>query len=495
MIFETLADFRAATFAPKVAIIGSGPAGITIARKLAAAGIHSVIFEAGASDFTEESQAFYRGKTVGDYYFDLDITRLRYFGGSSNHWAGWCRVMDDIDFQPKSWVPDTGWPIRRQDINPFLDEVHYILDLVPFRPDSPVSDDIRWVQLIKSPAVRFAEKFRAEIEASDKIALVLNTYVRSLNGDGKAITGLNLWADGADQGSFSTDYYVPCTGGLENSRLLLWSNEMANGGVVPNARALGKYWMEHPQFEGGNALLADENEFEMDGTGEAFFSPTLAAMERRQIMNFGVRLIKSPYEGVKGLVASLACTAPDTAEWISDSLGQRLHCAAQLYIGWEQSPVESNRVELSASERDATGAPRIELHWKKGEIERRTITESVRLFGETLAAKNLGRARLADWLVNGEDYPTDAELAGHHHMGGTRMHDDLTKGVVDRNCKVHGMRNLYVGGSSVFTTSGQCNPTTTITALACRLGAHLVDVIAHSGGAGLVEPVKKAEAK
>jgi choline dehydrogenase-like flavoprotein len=68
--------------------IGSGPAGITIARKLSAAGIPVVIFEAGGADFTEESQAFYSGKTVGDYYFDLDITRLRYFGGSSNHWAG-----------------------------------------------------------------------------------------------------------------------------------------------------------------------------------------------------------------------------------------------------------------------------------------------------------------------------------------------------------------------------------------------------------------------
>lgn len=492
MIFETLTEFRAATFAPKVSIIGSGPAGITIARKLAAAGIPVVIFEGGASDYTDDSQAIYKGKTVGDYYFDLDITRLRYFGGSSNHWAGWCRVLDDIDFQAKPWVPDTGWPIGRKDIDPYLDEVRAILDLVPFRPDVPISDDIRWVQLIKSPAVRFAEKFRDEIVASDRIALVLNTYVRSIKGDGQAVTGLNLWADGVDQGDWATDYYVTCTGGLENSRLLLWSNEMTNGAVIPNARALGRYWMEHPQFEGGNALLADENEFETDSTDEAFFSPTLAAMERKQILNFGVRLIKMPYQGAKELVASLACYAPDTAEWLSGSLGQRLHCSSQLYIAWEQAPVESNRIALSANDMDPTGAPRIELHWKKGEIERRTLTESVRLFGETLVQKNLGRAKLADWIVNGEDYPTDAELAGHHHMGGTRMHDDPNKGIVDSNCKVHGVRNLYIGGSSVFPTSGQCNPTTTITALACRLGAHLVGVVAEAGRAGVAEPLKKS---
>jgi choline dehydrogenase-like flavoprotein len=63
-------------------------------------------------------------------------------------------------------------------------------------------------------------------------------------------------------------------------------------------------------------------------------------------------------------------------------------------------------------------------------------------------------------------------------MGGTRMGTDVLKSVVDANCKVHGMDNLYVGGSSVFCTSGQCNPTTTITALACRLGEHLGKLIA-----------------
>ena len=93
MIFDNFEGFRASGFTPKVILIGSGPAGVTIARKLAGAGIPVAIFEAGKADFTEESQDFYKGKTVGDYYFDLDVTRLRYFGGCSNHWAGWCRVM------------------------------------------------------------------------------------------------------------------------------------------------------------------------------------------------------------------------------------------------------------------------------------------------------------------------------------------------------------------------------------------------------------------
>lgn len=480
MIFDSYEAYNASGFRPRAIVIGSGPAGVTIARKLAAAGVPVAILEAGAADYTEESQDFYKGETVGDPYFDLDVTRLRQFGGCSNHWAGWCRVMDAVDFEAKAWVPDTGWPIRRPDIEPFLDEVHDILDLVPFRDDELVSDDIRWVQLIKSPAVRISEKYCDEIAASQTIALVLDTYVTELMGDGSKVTGAKIWSAGKEQGVATADYYLPCTGGLENSRLLLWSNERSKGGVVPHAGALGKYWMEHPQFEGGNAIMDDDGQFEMDDVSEAFFSPTREAMEREGIMNFGIRFIKMPYSGLKWLTAELACLAPDTAEWVSESLGGKLHCAAQLYVGWEQSPRADNFVALSATEKDQLGIPRIELHWKKHEMEHRTLLNGLRLFGETLADKGYGRVRIADWVLNGEAYPTDQELAGHHHMGGTRMGDDLSTSVVDRDQKVHGMDNLYVGGSSVFATSGQCNPTTTIVALSCRLGDHLAKRITQS---------------
>ncbi len=477
MIFEGMAAFRASGFQPQVCITGSGPAGVTIARDLAAAGIPVVIFEAGGLDFSDDSQAFYKGVTEGDPYFGLDVTRLRFFGGSSNHWAGWCRVLDAVDFEAKTHVPDSGWPIKRSDIEPFLDKVHDILDLVPFKPDKAISDDIRWVQLIKSQAVRFGEKFREEIKKSDRIALVLNTYVTELAGDAKRVTAAKLWSNGAEAGEFSTPTFVVCTGGLENSRLLLWSNVKTFGSVVPEPAALGRYWMEHPQFEGGDAILFDASMFEHDSEGEAFFSPSAKAINDRQIMNFGIRLIERPYPGVKAMVADLACHAPGIAEWVAKGLRQHLRCAAQLYVGWEQSPIFTNHVALHPTRKDAAGVPQIDLHWKKGELEHRTLLEGLQLFGETLVTNNLGRVRIEEWVTNNSKYPTDQELAGHHHMGGTRMGEDPKKSVVDRNCKVHGMENLYVAGSSVFPTSGQCNPTTTIVALALRLGAHLSETL------------------
>ena len=473
MIFNSYDDFKATDFKPRVAIMGSGPAGTTIARELAARGISVVILEAGAADYTEVSQDFYAGKSIGDPYFDLTQTRLRMMGGSSNHWAGWCRVLDAHDFVAKSWIPDSGWPIARTDLEPYFGKVRDILDLPEFKPDKPISDDIHWVQLIKSGAVNFGEKFHDEIAASSHIALVLNTYVTALTGDGKRVTGARIWSAGKDAGTLEAETYVPCTGGLENSRLLLWSNATSNGGVVPHAEALGRYWMEHPQFKGGDIVITNEPDVEYDVADEAFFSPSPQAMERLGIGNFGVRFIRMPYDGVKRLVADLACTAPSLAEWTAKQLDQRMRCAAQLHVAWELPPVASNAISLSTSARDHAGLPRIELTWHQGEFGRKTLLEGIRLFGETCAAEDIGRVRIADWLRNGEDFPTDQELAGHHHMGGTRMGTDVARSVVDANCKVHGMDNLYVGGSSVFATSGQCNPTTTITALAARLGDHL----------------------
>ncbi|RZL45902.1 MAG: GMC family oxidoreductase, partial [Pedobacter sp.] len=84
---------------------------------------------------------------------------------------------------------------------------------------------------------------------------------------------------------------------------------------------------------------------------------------------------------------------------------------------------------------------------------------------------DFGRLELDKWIYesNWFDYIKDAK----HHIGATRMGEDELSGVVDSNCLVFGVDNLYVAGSSVFPTSGHSNPTTTIIALAFRLADHL----------------------
>jgi choline dehydrogenase-like flavoprotein len=106
-------------------------------------------------------------------------------------------------------------------------------------------------------------------------------------------------------------------------------------------------------------------------------------------------------------------------------------------------------------------------------LDRRTAETMTRTVDAELRRLGLARLRVADWLVNdGEDWVRNFSETCHH-MGTTRMANDPKKGVVDSDCQVHGVAGLYIGGSSVFPTSGYANPTLTIIALTLRLADHL----------------------
>ena len=94
-----------------VCIAGGGIAGIILAHKLAAKRKRVLLLEGGGLDVSEESQDLYRGSSAGHPYPDLDVTRLRFLGGSSNHWGAWCRPLDAYDFDKHPQIPDSGWPI------------------------------------------------------------------------------------------------------------------------------------------------------------------------------------------------------------------------------------------------------------------------------------------------------------------------------------------------------------------------------------------------
>ena len=138
----------------------------------------------------------------------------------------------------------------------------------------------------------------------------------------------------------------------------------------------------------------------------------------------------------------------------------------------EQAPNPESRVMLG-TERDALGMPRVTLDWRLTDLERRSFRVIYEVVGRELGRAGAGRVQLLDW-VRRDDGPWPSNLSGGwHHMGTTRMHEDPRNGVVDRNCRVHGLANLYVAGSSVYTTAGAANPTLTLVAMSLRLSDHL----------------------
>jgi choline dehydrogenase-like flavoprotein len=454
-----------------VCIAGSGPAGVTLAMQLQQRGLSVLLLEAGGEYFDEKSQAMFDGQLIGDQGFNMGVNRLRYFGGSSNHWGGFCRPLDDADFRNKVSGVDTAWPIARSDLEPYLDQARTILEIACFNPDQPLNDMLTHVHLTYS-SVQFANKYRDDLKRAQTLKLCLNACVSNyVERDGRVVAAQvrdpqnNLYTVRARQ-------FVLAAGGIENSRILLWSNVQNEGRLVRDSSALGKYWMEHPHFTIGEAVLTGDPRIDPDRRGRAIIAPSEKAQRERQILNCGLRFETADYEGTKRLIGNLACVAPGLGHWAMKRFGKNLVCGAAIRAAWEQAPVESNQVRLGAS-RDNLGIPRAQLHWKKSALELRTVRETVLLFSEYLASRNMARVRLRPWVLGNGSFPDDDEQIGNHHMGGTRMSKVPRTGVVDGNCQVHGLANLFVCGSSVFPSAGHANPTLTIVQLALRLATHM----------------------
>lgn len=142
------------------AIIGAGAAGITLALKLAAEGQKVALIEAGGLEWSAESQQIYDAKTVGDPYFDLDVARLRYFGGTTNHWQGWCRTFEREDFNRGYLGDQYKWPITFEELDQYLLEACEILEISSDFQDQPTSEpDIESISFNFSPPVRFGTKY------------------------------------------------------------------------------------------------------------------------------------------------------------------------------------------------------------------------------------------------------------------------------------------------------------------------------------------------
>jgi choline dehydrogenase-like flavoprotein len=137
----------------------------------------------------------------------------------------------------------------------------------------------------------------------------------------------------------------------------------------------------------------------------------------------------------------------------------------------EPEPDPNSRVMLSPTQKDQLGMNRVRVDWRLGSKVKRTFDRTLAILADDMRMSGVAEVDL-DPPLEGNKWPADLE-GTWHHMGTTRMHDSPKHGVVDRNCKVHGMANLYVAGSSVFPTSGANFPTITLAALTFRLSEHI----------------------
>lgn len=481
-----------------VVVAGGGVAGIALARQLADTGLSVLVLESGGEQPEPRTQSLYEGtmtlggpgndpRPLNDY---LVASRVRCFGGSGNVWGGKCAPLDPVDFEKRDWVRHSGWPIDRAGLQPFYDRACGLLELprIGEQAESVVgAHEPLLAGRVSSLALRprcytrysgavpgdayAAFKRSAAEHARIKVCLHANLMAIKLDRQGQRVESLEVRELSGRKHSAIGRTYVLATGGIENVRLLLASNDVHRDGIGNHSDWLGRGFQGHTTIAQGEntcmSLLREDSQLGLFDNQQrerphAVIGLSDAAQHRYRTVNFTATLMDERI-------------APSRAEACIAKLAQRVAAAPatarrSVYFMIEHTPNPDSRITLSRDQRDELGLPRAHLDMRYGEPEFDSIAAAIGCLATELGRLDIGRVR---WAGRRDELIQSMSSPSRHHMGATRMASSPRQGVVDEQCRVHGVDNLYVAGSSVFPTSGIANPTLTLLALTFRLGDHL----------------------
>ena len=440
-------------------VIGSGPAGLSLALEFKDRSEKVVVLEGGDLMPSEEAQSLYDLEATG-----LPISqksRVRVLGGGGRVWNGLWRPHDEIDFQSRSWVPDSGWPITRAALEPYYVRAAQLFH-APLPADYPVTGALDSARLQTACLFRLADQdfdlattHRSVLKRSKNIHLTVNANVVSLekNAQGSYVTVARVKTFSGNEFTVTANRFVLACGGIENARLLL-------GSRVGNEN-VGKYYMDHPKGIAGRITFSQPVRWpvywgmrQLRWWRKAGLCVPAAVQEREKILNSFIAL-----EPEVGRLGSLAQKYVGFQPKVT-SVRVRNHL--------EQAPVADNRVILS-ERKDFFGNPLARVAWSLSVLDQQTMVVFHRIIQAELFTRSLGR--FASPLLDHQDFPITGDAS--HHMGTTRMGSDPRRSAVDADGRLHGVGNVFVAGSSVFPTSGFANPNATIVALAIRLADYL----------------------
>ena len=491
-----------------ICIVGAGAAGISMALDWLDSNHKVILLEGGGFEYDNKVQDLYSGTNSGQRYFPLRSSRLHLFGGTTGHWGGLCAPFDPLDFKYRPWVPHSGWPISLSDLDPYYERAHPYLDLGPYNyeqrywteqyPDMqalPLDPEVIWSKMWQlSPPTRFGKKYRKTIE--DSTSIHLYTYANcteiiaedSLN----RIDHLIVKNHAGKKHKIRARQFVLACGAVQNARLLLSSNKQMRHGLGNANDNVGRYFMEHLELKSAELWLSQPYSTSLytyrstNRRPRAEIAIREKVQEENKMLNGTASLTYLPVAKEQGALIDLwENEDPRLAydHFIENFRASRHHSddateaghfrAFELYTRMEQAPNPNSRVTIR-SEKDELGVPKANLHWDLTSLDRNSIRKLYEIIGRQVGMKGVGRVRFDEFLQDeiSEEIP-DKLGGGWHHMGTTRMSNDPKKGVVDANCQVHGIRNLYVAGSACFATAGAPNPTLTLVALSLRLSDHL----------------------
>lgn len=367
---------------------------------------------------------------------------------------------------------------------------------------------------------------------SDNVRIIENATATEILVSEDRVSGVRVQGLAGGSAIVRGAAVVLAASAIENARLLLASRSQSDAGIGNAHGLVGRYLMDHPYAriamfdqEHADAIIRRFGFFGVpDGRRSIMYmrglAPTEAVQEAQGLLNCATfvmeqRALDDPWEALKRLLNRTSARQMEdikavivgsglmvrgvgrkafqsgfmprpvrefvvnqlirynpnfvVQEFQTGGLPHKLTGVAVDAIT-EQDPDPENRVTLT-DRPDGFGVPVPRVHWTVGERPRRTLIQLAKLVEVEFARAGLPLPKLASWV---NDPTEEAVIIDTGHTSGTtRMSIDPRKGVVDANCRVHGVGGLYVAGGSVFPTSGHANPTLMIVALAIRLADQL----------------------
>jgi len=537
-------------FHTNICIVGAGAAGIAMALDLAGSRIRVLVLESGGIKADAPTQQLYAGSVAdATLHSPPDRYRQRRFGGSTTIWGGRCVPFDEIDFEARAYLPHSGWPFGRKELEQHYVRANELCEAGAFAYLAreafngglrPMISGFHSQVFTQDTLERFSRPtdfgacYGDRLRAADNVCVLLHANLTSLNlnGQGTRVSSATVQTLGGKTFSVQADHFVLAAGGLEVARLLLACRDVQPQGIGNDRDQVGRYYMCHiagtvgrlefhrPQsvWHGYDisrdgvycrrrlALTADaQRRWQVGGFVARLHHPRITDPSHQTGILSLLYLAKGmiPYEYGKRLhgeeaadfltwmrhVGNVASDPYDTAafllHWVryrtfarrkfpSVIVRPKANCYS-LDFHAEQEPNPSSRVTLDA-EIDALGMPRIRVDWRYSAGDVEAVRRSIGLLAAELRRCKVG-------TFNYDPATLEAEMIrygayGGHHIGTARMGTDPHTSVVDPDCRVHGVANLFVAGAATFPTSSQANPTLTVVALSLRLAGHLKQLCA-----------------
>ena len=490
-----------------ICIVGAGAAGSVLALELAKSGKKILLAESGGFHADPATQALYDLDFAGMPFRRNFVNRVREYGGACNIWTGRNMPYQPIDFSTRKWVNESRWPIELNTLTPFYERSGSYFNIPGFSKFDlkcwasaldPIEQTIISCQDLSTTVSLWARNearfgfgsgFQKEIESAKNIqtALWSNLVQLELQPNFSGVKSAEFKSLNGNLLTVSAKNFILACGGLENARLLLLSDQQIPQGLGNQHDNVGRYFMDHPKFDGGVIELLKPNRLNhlagrplINGKVRLGLGLSESVQKKEKLLNPYLTL--TPYfldkppsynQPVKMAEDKAIGSKPKPhfqkliRYYLANALKPAKTRRFKLTNYLEQEPRRESRVFLG-EKRDALGLKKLVLDWQIGDKALHSLERLHFYLGKHLEEQGIGTFAAQ---VNFSDsiHLSDAS----HHIGTTRMSEQPASGVVDANCKVFELDNLYLAGSSIFPTSGHANPTFTIVAMAIRLAEHL----------------------